>query len=75
MNRPSHETRGRSKVRVIASAIETGHAASHRAFVPSMEQLDDVLEIVEHSLKDHYILRASAERLRVGVPVREDRGT
>ncbi|MEE9128813.1 MAG: DUF4145 domain-containing protein [Phycisphaerales bacterium] len=59
---------------VITTAVEVGHAASHRGFIPTIEQLEDVLEIVEHALKDRYVIQAPSDRLKGAVPRREKGG-
>ena len=50
---------------VIADAVDAGHAASHRGFVPTFEQLKDVLVIVEYALKDRYVTQQASDRLKV----------
>ena len=59
---------------VIADAIDAGHAASHRGFVPTFEQLEDVLVIVEYALKDRYVTQKASDRLKDAVPKREKGG-
>jgi hypothetical protein len=54
----------------ISAAVEAGHAVSHRGFVPSVAQLFDVLEIVEHALRDRYIVAETSRRLGKSVPPR-----
>lgn len=56
---------------VVMSAVKAGHAASHRGYMPTATQLADVLEIVEHALKDHYVIQAASRRLKGAVPGRE----
>lgn len=59
---------------VIAAAVDAGHTASHRGFVPTFEQLEDVLVIVEYALKDRYVTQNASDRLKVAVPKREKGG-
>lgn len=54
----------------IGVAVEFGHAASHRAFLPTTQQVMDGVEIVEHLLKDKYVLGPISNRLKSGVPPR-----
>lgn len=58
----------------ITIAVDAGHAALHRGFVPTLEQLEDVLEIVEHTLKDRYVMQKASDRLKIAVPKREKGG-
>lgn len=65
---------------IISTAIEAGHAASHRGFRPSVDQLNDVLDIVEHTLHERYVLTETTQRLDGYVPPRrkvgrDDHGT
>ena len=54
-------------------AVEAGHAAIHRGFIPDDEQIDDVLDIVDYLLRTVFILDGSATRLRSGIPPRSIR--
>jgi hypothetical protein len=54
----------------INTAIEAGHAATHRGFRPTEEQLYDVLDIVEHALMGQYALAETSGRLKKSVPGR-----
>ncbi len=54
----------------IEAAIDAGHAASHRGFRPTAEQVSDVLDIVEHTLIGSYILALTSSRLAAAVPPR-----
>lgn len=55
---------------VLESAIEAGSAAAHRGFIPSEQQIEDMLEIVEHLLQGTYILERTSDRLKTAVPPR-----
>lgn len=59
----------------INVAVEAGNAASHRGFRPTPEQFFDVLEIVEHALKDYYVIGKLSSRLTSAVPPRAAGGT
>lgn len=63
----------KEKIDTISSAVEAGHAASHRGYRPTKEQFDDVLEIVEHALKERYVLQGASRRLNGIVPKRGKR--
>ena len=58
---------------IIAAAVEVGHAASHRGYAPTQEQVFDVLDIVEHSLQASYVLQDKSKRLIASVPPRGTR--
>jgi hypothetical protein len=58
---------------IIAAAVEVGHAASHRGYAPTQEQVFDVLDIVEHSLQGSYVLQDKSRRLIASVPPRGTR--
>lgn len=55
----------------VYSAIDAGNAASHRGFIPTHSQLDDVLDIVEHALMSKYVLASVSGRLKSSVPPRK----
>ncbi len=52
----------------IETAVEIGHAASHRGYHPTTEQLSLVLDIVEHALVDRYIIGKASSRLTTSIP-------
>lgn len=54
----------------VAAAVEVGHAASHRGYAPTQQEVFDVLEIVEHCLQASYVLNDKSRRLIVSVPPR-----
>lgn len=58
---------------IISVAIDAGSAAAHRGFRPTEEQLESVLNIVEHTLIGHYELAALSGRLKKEIPPRESR--
>lgn len=55
---------------VIQAAFDIGSASMHRAYHPSHEVLEQLLDIVEHLLQGTYVLRAVAETLRKATPKR-----
>jgi hypothetical protein len=61
--------------KVIDAAVQVGHAASHRGFQPSIQQLTDVLDIVEHVLVDRYVIGKASIRLSASTPSRRKGGS
>ena len=55
----------------IVVALEAGHAASHRGFTPTTQQLWLVLDIVEHALNDRYIIPDTSRILAGDIPQRQ----
>ena len=55
---------------IINAAIDAGHAASHRAHIPSDKEVTAVMDIIENVLQ-HDLLTASAETLRNNTPPRK----
>ncbi len=55
---------------VIADVLEVGHAAMHRGYVPSAEQVQEVLTIVEHVVYELLISEGVATRIRSETPQR-----
>jgi hypothetical protein len=53
----------------ISATVEVGHAASHRGYAPTQQQLFVVLDIVEHSLQE-YVLQDKSKQLIASVPRR-----
>lgn len=58
----------------ITAAVEAGHAASHRGFRPNPGAVFDVLDIVEHALRDRYVLHETSNRLGKIIPPRSPGG-
>lgn len=56
--------------KTLAAAVEAGNAASHRAYKPESEQLNLVLDIVEHLIELLYVLERSAGKLAQETPAR-----
>lgn len=53
---------------ILDAALEVGHAAIHRGHVPSEEDCLQVLKIVEHLLREHYLLAPNASKLKATAP-------
>lgn len=58
----------------IGAAIETGHAAIHRAYFPTRSELDALLDVTEHFLRSIYIVPEKAKALRATTPIRAKSG-
>ena len=57
------------------AAVEAGNAVSHRGYRPTAQQVFDVLEIVEHALRDRYVIGGTSIRLAASVPLRAKRNS
>lgn len=57
----------------IVAAVEIGHAASHRGYHPTTDQVIDVLDIVEHALVDGYVIGQASARLNASIPANPQR--
>lgn len=53
---------------VLDAAFDAGSASMHRAYHPSAEILDHLLDITEHLLQNSYVLRDLATKLRQTTP-------
>ncbi len=58
---------------ILDAALETGHAATHRAFCPPPDLLESLLDITEHLLQGTYILPEVAKKLQQKTPKRPKR--
>jgi len=56
--------------KVLAAAIDAGNAAAHRGYRPDKDQLDLVLDIVEHLIQLLYVLESNAKDLAKKTPQR-----
>lgn len=54
----------------LYAALDTGNAASHQGHNPSPEDIDKVMEIVEHLLKGIFYLRKLGQELKQTAPRR-----
>lgn len=59
------------QIEIIEAALAVGHAAAHRMHVPSSMECQQVLEIVAHLLREHYLLAPSAKKLKSSAPPRQ----
>lgn len=59
------------QIEIVEAALAVGHAAAHRMHVPSPTECQQVLEIVTHLLREHYLLAPSAEKLKGSAPTRQ----
>jgi hypothetical protein len=57
----------------LAAALDTGNAAAHRGHKPTAEQLNHVMDIVEHVLQSVYVLEDAAAELRKTTPPKPPR--
>lgn len=56
---------------ILAIAIDVGSASAHRCHNPSKEDLNTLLDIVEHLLKGIYVLRPASTQLKKSTPKRK----
>lgn len=61
---------GRLHREQLDAALDTGSAAAHRGFVPSITTLGQVMDIVENLLQAVYVLSRAASELKKGTPPR-----
>jgi hypothetical protein len=61
---------GQKNRETLDAALEAGHAAAHRSFKPTAEQLTSVIDIVENLLHSIYILDSAGEKLKKITPER-----
>lgn len=59
------------QIEILEAALEVGHAAAHRMHIPSEDECRQVLEIVSHLLREHYLIAPNARKLRDSAPQRE----
>jgi hypothetical protein len=55
----------------LEAALEAGHASSHRGHIPSTENLDHVMDILENLVAQVYVLPSAAKSLRKSTPKRK----
>jgi hypothetical protein len=55
---------------VLEAALDAGHAAAHRGYVPELADVHSVMDIVENLLQAIYVLDKVAEKLRKITPAR-----
>lgn len=56
---------------ILTIAIDAGSASAHRGHTPKKEDLNTLLDIVEHLLKGVYVLRPASEKLKQSTPPRK----
>ena len=56
--------------KILIAALEAGHAAAHRGYLPEADQVSHVMDIVENLLQKH-TLTSSAEALNRHTPSRQ----
>lgn len=56
---------------VLDAALEVGHAATHRSYQPSPNEIEDLLDIIENLLQSTYVLGEIADGLRCRTPKRK----
>lgn len=59
-----------NQVEILSAALEVGHAAAHRMHVPSKQECGQVVDVVVHMLREVYVLRVGAQKLRGSAPPR-----
>ena len=58
---------------LLEAALEAGHAASHRGHLPNQDDVNHVIDIVEHLLQMVFVLESAAEDLKKTTPPRSER--
>lgn len=57
--------------RILAAAVKAGHAAAHRGYRPDLQELEHVLDIVEHLVQTLYVLEGVADEIAKRTPPRD----
>ena len=60
----------KNQIRTLTNVLEAGHAATHRNFNPSNEDLNTCLNIIENIIENLYIHQKQAEKLKKKIPDR-----
>ncbi len=55
---------------IIETALEVGHASVHRGYFPPAKDLQAVMDIVDHFVRELYVLGRTSESLKVSTPNR-----
>jgi hypothetical protein len=58
---------------ILQIAVDVGSASAHRGHNPGKDDLNTLLDIVEHILKTIFVLRPASERLKQSTPSRQQR--
>lgn len=61
---------GKEELSLLKALTEAGHAASHRAYVPTMHDLLTVLDIIENLIQRLFVLGDEARRVKDATPAR-----
>lgn len=61
---------GTKNANLLAAALDAGHAATHRAYSPSPETLDEIMDILENLIQAIYVLPAAMREIRKHTPRR-----
>lgn len=56
---------------ILEIAIDVGSASAHRGHTPKKEDLNTLLDIVEHLLQGIYVLRPASQKLKEATPKRK----
>lgn len=56
---------------ILEIAVDVGSASAHRGHNPSKEDLNILLDIVEHLLRGIYVLHPASEKLKAATPPRK----
>jgi len=61
---------GEKNKEVLNTALDAGNAASHRGYMPSVDDMNGVMDIVENTLQAIYHLTILADGLKKTIPAR-----
>jgi hypothetical protein len=59
------------EIRILKLMIDAGHAASHRAWLPTLDVLSRVMTELERKIWDWFFRDAAAEEVRKNTPARQ----
>lgn len=54
----------------LEAALEAGHAATHRGYEPTVDEINRVMDIIENLLQAVYVLKDAADKLKKATPKR-----
>jgi hypothetical protein len=61
---------GKQSRAILEAALDAGSAAAHRAYKPTTEHLNQIMDIVENLLESVYVLEKGATEIRKATPQR-----
>jgi Arc/MetJ family transcription regulator len=61
---------GKQSIVILGAALDAGSAAAHRAYKPTIEHLNQVMDIVENLIQSVYVLDKAATEIRGSTPKR-----